>query len=376
MSSARPIRVVHLTGGELGGAEKQLLTLLRASADRTEAEQAAGGRPVEHRAVVIRSGPLAEEFARVVPTVVVDKSGPIDPGFVRDLRHALSTARPDVVQTWAPTPNLWGPLVGAMVRPRPAIVMAEVGLDEWKGRVLKAADKVCYGLSDAVVGNVAEVTRTAVRRGADPGRTDTVLMGVEAGPRPERSPEPGHVLAMGRIDYRKGHRDLLEVWRSVAAQRPEARLTIAGPAVAPEERELERELREIVAADPVLGASVQFVGRVDPADWLPRAAVLVISSVSEGLPNVLMEAYAAAVPVVATSVGGIPDVLVDGESGWLVPPAQPDLLAEALVDALSDPAEAERRGWAGRAVVEPLTFAHSLDNWERIYRRVATERGR
>lgn len=365
-----PLVVVHLTGAELGGAEKQLVTLLTHAAGRSAEQRTAHGRPIEHRVVVTRPGPLVDSFRALVPTVVLDKQGKVDPAFMKGFRDAIITADADIVHTWAFTPNQWGPLVAKSIPHPPKVVMAEVGLEEWKGRASRLGDQLSYRCADAVVGCVEEVTRTAVRRGASLIGTETIYLGVETGPRPERDPEPGTVLLLGRIDWRKGHKTLLEAWRTVVAAHPEARLTLAGPAAAEEELALKAELEATIAADPELARTVTMLGRVDPAPHLARTAVLAMPSTSEGLPNVLLEAYSQAVPVVASAVGGIPDIMIDGENGWLVPSEDPAALAAALIDALDHPDEARRRGFAGRDTVEPLTVEASLDQWENLYRRL------
>jgi len=82
--------------------------------------------------------------------------------------------------------------------------------------------------------------------------------------------------------------------------------------------------------------------------------VLALPSRREGLPNAVVEALAAAMPVVATPVGGTPEVVVGGVTGWLVPAGRPDALAAAIAEAGGDAREARRRGAAGRALVRRL----------------------
>jgi glycosyltransferase involved in cell wall biosynthesis len=96
-----------------------------------------------------------------------------------------------------------------------------------------------------------------------------------------------------------------------------------------------------------LGAQFQFLGtRTDTARLMAGADVFVLPSHQEGLPVALMEAMSAGLPVVATIVGGVPDVVTDGVEGLLVPPGRPDLLAEALGKVAHDP---ERRAEMARA---------------------------
>ena len=96
--------------------------------------------------------------------------------------------------------------------------------------------------------------------------------------------------------------------------------------------------------------SVEMLGsRSDVPDLMARAEIFVLPSRFEGLPNALLEAMAAGLPCVATRVSGSEDVIIDGESGLLVPPEDPDALAEALVRLLTRPAEALALGRAARA---------------------------
>ena len=106
---------------------------------------------------------------------------------------------------------------------------------------------------------------------------------------------------------------------------------------------------------------VSFLGalpQTEVADWIGAADVLCLASHSEGLPNVIVEALASGVPVVATSVGGVPEVVVDGENGILVPPADPVRLAAALSSALE-------RTWDSATV--SASVAHLT--WQRLAER-------
>jgi glycosyltransferase involved in cell wall biosynthesis len=180
----------------------------------------------------------------------------------------------------------------------------------------------------------------------------------------------GYLLFVGRLRIRKGVEVLLEAMALLAKQ-PEARLLIAGDG---EHRAaLERRTAELG-----LGARVRFAGRVSAAEvraLLARAAALVVPSTYEGMPLVVLEAMAAAVPVVASRVSGIPEVVLDGETGWLVPPEDPPSLARTLEELRRDRAEAARRGAAGRARVDACYRPrHAAELWESIVARHIGER--
>ncbi|HZF07357.1 MAG TPA: glycosyltransferase family 4 protein [Thermoanaerobaculia bacterium] len=178
--------------------------------------------------------------------------------------------------------------------------------------------------------------------------------------------ERGAFLFVGRLRIRKGVEVLLASMAAMRQRCPEARLLVAGDGehrAALEERAAERKLGPEV---------VTFLGRADAArvrELLAGALALVVPSTYEGMPLVVLEAMAAGLPVVASRVSGIPEVVVDGETGWLVPPEDPAALAAALEEVLADPAEAARRGEAGRRrVAERFTPAAAAAIWEREVR--------
>jgi glycosyltransferase involved in cell wall biosynthesis len=156
--------------------------------------------------------------------------------------------------------------------------------------------------------------------------------------------EEGYFLFVGRLRIRKGVEVLLEALRELRRRVPGAVLRIAGNG---EHRSrLERRTAELG-----LEGAVSFLGTCDAVrvrTLLRGAAALVVPSTYEGMPLVVLEAMEAGVPVVASRVSGIPEVVVDGETGWLVPQEDPKALTRALAEVLADPEEARRRGEAGR----------------------------
>jgi glycogen synthase len=158
----------------------------------------------------------------------------------------------------------------------------------------------------------------------------------------------GYLLFVGRLRIRKGVEVLLAALRELRARIPGATLRIAGDGE-------HRAALERKAADLGLGGAVTFLGTRDAGqvrELLAGAAALVVPSIYEGMPLVVLEAMERGVPVVASAVSGIPEVVVGGETGWLVPPEDPAALAAALEEVLTDPLEARRRGEAGRRRID------------------------
>src|SRR5262249_35846914 len=144
---------------------------------------------------------------------------------------------------------------------------------------------------------------------------------------------------------------------------PQLRLFIAGDGPC-------RQALEQRAAAADLHDAVRFLGEIsDVPGLLAQASLFVLSSVTEGISLTLLEAMARGLPVVATRVGGNGEVVVDGETGRLVPPRQPALLARTLVDLLRDPATLARFGAAGRSRVERhFDIRRMVAAYEDLYR--------
>ncbi len=154
------------------------------------------------------------------------------------------------------------------------------------------------------------------------------------------------VVSVGRLEPAKGHADLLAAFRRVVDRFPQARLAIVGRGY------LESELRALCQT---LGIQdrVMFLGfREDLLDLVGACDVFALASLYEGQGVATMEAMAMSRPTVCTGVGGVTDVVVEGETGYMVPPRDPKRLAERLVELLCDPQKAQTMGHAGRRRAE------------------------
>ncbi len=297
--------------------------------------------------------------------------------------RALRRFRPDVVQVHesdgalAASAVLWARGMqgrGTPDRPRPLLAaLLQVSYVEekkavrslvaagreigWPGGVekrfrwLKAPIQIFFGRwtarrADLVLAPSAATAAELVR---DYGAQRVeVLPNATGGLAPLRPPErlaedgEGYLLFVGRLRIRKGVEVLFDALRSLA----DARLLIAGDG---------EHRAALVAKAGELGllasGAVSFLGRCGSsrvAGLLAGARALVVPSTYEGMPLVVLEAMAAGLPVVASRVSGIPEVVVDGETGWLVPAEDPVALCRVLAEIEADPGEAKRRGEAGR----------------------------
>jgi len=185
-----------------------------------------------------------------------------------------------------------------------------------------------------------------VPNGLDLARFAARTKTLEAPAAPLATPGPPTVLTVARMTYpAKGHDDLLQAMPLVLRETP-ARFVLVGDG--PRETEL-RALAERLG----VSNAVTFLGRrADVPALLARADVVCHPARMEGLPNAVMEAMAAARPLVATSVGGTPELVQDGIHGLLVPPEDPAALAAGILAVLRDPDRAARLARAAHARIE------------------------
>jgi glycosyltransferase involved in cell wall biosynthesis len=179
---------------------------------------------------------------------------------------------------------------------------------------------------------------------------------------------PETVLFLGRLEAEKGANVALHAWEKVVRSRPAAKLVLAGDG--PTRAELEAEVRRLG-----LENRVRFLGaRPDPETLLRASQVFVLPSRSEGMSNALLEAMATGLPCVATRVGGNRDLLEHEVTGLLVPPGDPEALADALAALLGCAELRARLGAAARAVaVEEYRMDRVLQRYAELYAVLAQE---
>ena len=205
-------------------------------------------------------------------------------------------------------------------------------------------------------------------RGSTRRSFEIVHYGIVPGPQPPPPPGAPRLAVVGRLVPIKGHAILLEALAAARARVPALTLEVAG------DGPLDGELRGLAERHGVADA-VTFLGRVAPvAPVLERAEIVVVPSLGEGFGMVALEAMERGRPVVASAVGGLPEIVEDGRTGLLVPTGDAASLAAALVDLASDPARAAAMGAAGRErAVTAFTQARCTDRTDALYRAALAE---
>ncbi len=209
------------------------------------------------------------------------------------------------------------------------------------------------------------------RLGADPAKLRTVYNGVDPTrfPQAEGEPDEPTLVFVGRIDPLKDLHTLLRAFALVLEELPTARLRIFGGAPAGGEWYLEQCVALVEQLG--IGASVTFEGPTQAtAEAYAAGHVVVLSSISEGLPFTVIEAMACGRPNVGTEVGGVGEAI--GDTGVVVPPRRPPEFAQACVALLTDHERRRELGKAARErALELFTIARAVDTFNEIYRTVS-----
>lgn len=204
-------------------------------------------------------------------------------------------------------------------------------------------------------GHARELAAHGVRR-----RFEIAIYGIAPGPAPPPPPPEPRLLAIGRLTAFKGFDVLLRAFARARREVPELTLELAGSG------SLEADLRAL-AVD-----GVRFLGHVAPiAPVLERNAILVAPSLAEGLGLVALEAMERGRAVLASASGGLPELVVDGETGLVVPVGDEGALARAMVELARDPERVRTMGAAGRArVIEAFPEERPADVLDALYTRL------
>ncbi len=175
---------------------------------------------------------------------------------------------------------------------------------------------------------------------------------------------PAQALWIGNLAAlvpHKDHDNLIAAAVIVLLQRPDARFLIAGEG--PEEERLFEKIKRL----GMVGKIVLLGRRDDPLDVLKSLDVFALSSWGEGMGSVLLEASACALPIAATTAGGIPEVVEDGKTGLVCPPRDPEALAQNLIKLLDDAALRRKLGDAARAALPRFGLKRMAEQMEKIY---------
>ncbi len=359
------MKILHIeTGMNLYGGPQQVLYILQGLRERGLTQMLVCP---EGSAILGAAAPWVD---KCIP-VSLRKGLNLD--LYRNLREILARERPDLVHVHSRRrgADIWAALA-ARKAGIPAIVSRRVDNPEpgWLARRK-------YGLYARVIAISEGIRQVLLREGVPPGHVVTVRSAVDAAPylHPcEREtfretfalPEQAIVLAMiAQLIPRKGHRHLLAVLPEIVRHHPETRVLLFGKGGL--RQALEEEVQRLGLQDHVIFAGF----RDDLARWLPCIDVVVHPADMEGLGVSLLQASAAAVPIIATRAGGIPEAIEHGLTGLLIEPGDTAGLRDAILTLLDAQDLRLAMGLAGRQrAMSEFSTAHMVEGNLAVYRDV------
>jgi glycosyltransferase involved in cell wall biosynthesis len=344
----RPRVVVLITLAEVGGAQAYVAALLPALSEHFEVTVAArGGGPVREAAERLGLRYVGLRHLRRAIRPWRDLLA------LAELVRLFRRVRPDVLHASSSKAGVLGRLA-AVLSGVPVRIFTVHG---WAFAAASGGSSKFYGWADRLMRPLTTVTicvseneRAAgiAARTCDPARTVVIhnAVDVTGAPQARGDGAPPKLISVGRLKAPKDPVTLLRALAALPTEDFDALIVGDGP---------DRPAVEELTAQLGLAGRVRLEGeRRDVAELLAASDVFVLSSWSEGLPVSVLEAMAAGLPVVASDVGGVSELVLDGETGILVRPGDPDRLAEALGGLLSDPDRRRLLGEAGRARAERL----------------------
>ncbi|HEY2433787.1 MAG TPA: glycosyltransferase [Vicinamibacterales bacterium] len=347
-----------------GGQNQVLLTVL-------------GLRALGHRSLLVAhpAGELRRRASEGHDLIPLAPANEMDLSAAWRLSRLVKQLKPDVLHAHDPHAVAMAALALSMstqIAKPPLVASRRVdfrlkgnALSRWKYRQVDCFACASDAIRQMMIGDGVPASRAVtIHEGIDPGHVDA------APPAdlhadlwlPHQAPIVGNVAA---LVAHKGQRHLIDAAAIVVTQVPDARFVIAGEGEL--RQTLERQIR-----DRHLEKHVFLTGfRPDVLSVHKAFDVFVMSSVTEGLGTSLLDAMACGKPVVATTAGGIPEVVADGVTGILTPPRDPEALAAAIVRLLEDPALRAAMGAAGaRRVRERFSSERMVQDTLDLYKRV------
>ncbi len=367
-----PYRILHLlTLAGLGGMESSLLPIIRGMDP---------GRFHSEIAVLREQGPMSGHWNRAGITVThlgIRRDG--SPATLLKLARFIRTGGYDVVTLYGVAVNILG-RIACRLAGRPGVVGVIRGFSNERriSRTRLWLDRMTFPLADCYVSNSRAVIEHLREAGFPPKKLKLAPTGIStepfdrAPPREEAQRRIGLadvsrpvITCLGNLRPVKNHGLLLNACRLLKDREIEFLLLLAG--AGPDEQRLRREVEELSLTD-----RVRFLGeREDIPAVLAASDLFVLSSLWEGLPRSIMEAMAARLAVVSTDAGGVKELVVEGETGYVVPVGSAESLADRMGELLSDGPLRDGMGEAGyRRVREHFTDERMVRSIEAVYEEV------
>lgn len=353
---------------DIGGAEKQLVELVKRLDKRKF-------NPIV--CCLTRGGSWERELKNAgIEYFILGKKFKLDFSVIFKLVRILKDRKIQIMHTWMFTSNFFGRIAGLISRV-PILIASERCIDIWKNKLYLFVDKILSCFTDKIICVSKGVQNfyhecayiplnkmTVVHNGVeitDILKVDFKKITMELGVKESEN----IVTTIGRLAPQKGIEYLLYAVPEILKSRPKTKFLIIGEGV--EENKLRKLSKRLNISKNIIFTGV----RTDVKKLVSITDVFVLASLFEGLPNVVMEVMLAEKPVVATRIPGNDELVIDGETGILIPPKDSSSLASAIITLLKNPQKAKDMGLKGRERIKKhFSIDKTLKKTEELYRRL------
>jgi len=357
-----------LYGVEAAGAEKVALSIAK-NIDKGKF------KPV---VCALRGGRLLNEFLALnIPVYILGKKRGVDFSIIWKLLRILKTEEIKIIHSHNFSPNFWGRVVGRIAR-TPVLIITEHTIATAKTRLSKIIDFILSKITDKIIAVSNRVRDSHIKEEKiDHEKLITIYNGIESWNYDNKilgiykkqflkelgiSSENYLITTIGRLEAPKGHENLLKAIPMVLKAYPKVCFLMVG------DGRLKPEL-ETLAERLSVKENVFFVGyRTDVRNILAISDLCIIPSIREGFSITLLEAMSVGKPIVATDVGGNSEAIIDGESGIIVQPGDPNALANGIITVHKNKILGEEMGIKARKRFEEFfTIQKMIDETEKLY---------
>jgi len=369
-----------ITGLAYGGAETQLVNLAIKLKERGWDVQVVSMLPPQAYINELKSSNIPVE------SLNINRDKP-DPRGIFRLAKIIWRERPQIVHSHMIHANLLARFI-RLFTPIPILICTAHSTQESGKRGSLRIREIMYRVTDSLCDITTQVSRFGLERyiqvGAVPRHKIIFIPnGIDTNrfyPSYETGRNLRHNLglndefvwlAVGRFEEAKDYPTMVQAFRLILQEYENTILLIAGQGSL--KKEIEQYAKQLHIREKIIFLGV----RKDIPELMNVADAYVMSSAWEGLPMVLLEAAATGLPIVATNVGGNGEVVLDGESGFLVPPQNSKALAESMLKLMSlEPDERRKMGERGRKHIEEnYSLDRVIEQWEILYKKLLTKRG-
>jgi glycosyltransferase involved in cell wall biosynthesis len=365
MSALKILYIIGQLG--IGGAEKQLIQLVT-HLDRSKY------KPIV--CSLSKNSPLASQLAKEgIKVVILPRRYKPDLTRAWFVTQCARMVQPTLIHTYLFVGDTWGRIAGKILNI--PVIISERSTEDYKLSLFNIIDQLLAKSTSAVIANSIAGSMAAKKRGKiEADIVKVIYNGIDVNSFSDKSKRSmvreefgiGDDLLLGtigRLDPPKDYKTLFLAVRDIISEFPKIKLLCVG------DGKQRIELQQF-ACNIRIEDSIIFTGmRSDIKDLLSAIDIFVFSSLREGIPNVILEAMAASLPVVATNVGGVSELVVEGSTGYLVPPECPMRLSKAIIEILNDSTLASSLGRHGQLhAQECFSVEKMVRETEAVYRDV------